>query len=157
MHLEKLVYKLLETYIGGDEYFDNLDLNNRKNNKYFRYMLDTIKNEDFDYIIVSGHFGKSFTNYCKKNNIYENKIILVNGSLRKNNEIDTKLIYKIDNKKVIFIDDSCYSKTTINKVKKFIEKSNGNFIKTYVFYDGCKEKDNNIVSFYRYYDNFEVS
>ena len=44
MHLEKLVNKLLETYVGGDEYFDNLDLNIRKDNKYFKYMLEKIIN-----------------------------------------------------------------------------------------------------------------
>lgn len=38
-----------------------------------------------------------------------------------------------------------------------LEKLVNKLLETYVFYDGCKEKDNNIVSFYRYYDNFEVS
>ena len=38
MHLEELVNKLLKTYVEGEEYFDNLDLNIRSNNKYLDYM-----------------------------------------------------------------------------------------------------------------------
>lgn len=48
-------------------------------------------------------------------------------------------------------------KKAINKVKKYVENNNGIFIKTFVFYDGSKEKSNNIISFYHYYDNYEVS
>ena len=155
MNLEELVNKLLNTYVGGDKYFDNLDLNIRRNNKYLDYMINEVRKEKFDYIIVSGHFGISFKKYCEKNNIYKDKILLVNGSLRKDKNIDSN--YNIENKKIIFIDDSCYSKKTINKVKKYVENNNGIFIKTFVFYDGSKEKSNNIISFYRYYDNYEVS
>ena len=90
MHLEKLVNKLLDTYVGGDEYFDNLDLNIRKNNKYLKYMINEIKNDGFDYIIVSGHFGIAFKKYCEKNNIYKDKIVLVNGSLRKDKSITNR-------------------------------------------------------------------
>ena len=157
MHLEELVNKLLETYIGGDEYFDNLDLNIRNNNEYLDYMIKRVKEEKFDYIIVSGHYGKSFTNYCKKNNLFKNKIILVRGSIRKGKKIKDKLKYNLDNKKVIFIDDSCYSKKTINEVKKYIEDKNGNFVKTFVYYDGSYDKSKDINSFYRYYDHFGLS
>ena len=59
MNLEELVNKLLKTYVEGEEYFDNLDLNIRSNNKYLDYMVKRVKDEEFDYIIVSGHFGKS--------------------------------------------------------------------------------------------------
>ena len=157
MHLEELVNKLLKTYVEGEEYFDNLDLNIRSDNKYFDYMIKRVKDEEFDYIIVSGHFGKSFKNYCLNNNIYKDKLILVNGSLRKGKEIKDKLKYNLNNKKVIFIDDSCYSKKTINEVKKYIESKKGIFIKTYVYYDGSYNKSNDINSFYRYYDHFELS
>lgn len=87
MHLEELVNKLLETYIGGDEYFDNLDLNIRNNNEYLDYMIKRVKEEKFDYIIVSGHYGEAFTNYCKANNLFKNKIILVRGSIRKGKKL----------------------------------------------------------------------
>ena len=157
MHLEKLVNELLKTYVGGDKYFDNLDLSIRSNNKFLDCMINKVKEEDFDYIIVSGHYGKTFTNYCKKNNLFKDKIILVQGSIRKGKNIKDKLKFNLDNKKVIFIDDSCYSKKTINEVKKYIEDKKGNFIKTFVYYDGSYNKSNDITSFYRYYDNFELS
>ena len=132
-----------------------MDLNIRKNNKYLKYMINEIKNDGFDYIIVSGHFGIAFKKYCEKNNIYKDKIVLVNGSLRKDKSITNR--NNFNNKKIIFIDDSCYSKKTINKVKKYIKDNNGKYIKTFVFYDGSYEKSNDIISFYRYYDNYKVS
>ena len=47
MHLEELVNKLLKTYVEGEEYFNNLDLNIRNNNKYLDYMIDTVKKEEY--------------------------------------------------------------------------------------------------------------
>ena len=136
---------------------NNLDLNIRSNNKYLDYMIKRVKDEEFDYIIVSGHFGKSFKNYCLNNNIYKDKLILVNGNLRKGKRIKDTNKYDLNNKKIIFIDDSCYSKKTINEITKYIENKNGNLINTFVYYDGSKNKSNNINSFYRYYDHFELS
>ena len=157
MHLEELVDELLKTYVGGDKYFDKLDLNIRKNTEYLKYMIKTIEKEEFDYIIVSGHYGKTFTNYCRKNKIFKDKIILVNGSIRKGKKIKDVIKNNLKDKKVIFIDDSCYSKKTINEITKYIESKNGNLIKTFVYYDGSKNKSDNINSFYRYYDHYGLS
>ena len=157
MHLEELVNKLLKSYVEGEKYFDNLDLNIRTNNKYLDYMIDTVKKEEFDYIIVSGHYGKSFKNYCLKNNVFNNKIILVNGSIRKGKKIKDVIKNNLNSKKVIFVDDSCYSKKTINEITKYIENKKENLIKIFVYYDGSKNKSNNINSFYRYYDHYKVS
>jgi hypoxanthine-guanine phosphoribosyltransferase len=51
------------------------------------------------------------------------------------------------------LDDSYYSGRTVNVVRKAIEEQQGNLVKTYVIYDGKKNKDKDIEYFYRYFDN----
>ena len=118
-------------------------------------MIDKVKdNENFDYIIVSGKFGSVFYEYASNyQDDLKEKIIVVNGGLRKDNVITSFWEnFNIQNKRIVFIDDSYYLGRTRNKIKEAIEENHGSLICTYVFYDGSKEKDNTVHSFYRYYD-----
>ena len=40
----------------------------------------------------------------------------------------------------------------MNKVKEYIESCGGTFVSTFVFYDGSKEKREDVHGIYRYYD-----
>ena len=156
MNLNPLVNLLLEEYIGGKPFFNKLDNVIRKNSVYLSCMInEVVDKEAFDYIIVSGNFGKYFRMYCKNNNLLSDKLIVVNGSLREGkNIIPFWNDYDINNKKIIFIDDSFYSGRTRDKIKEAVINNRGTFLKTYVFYDGSKVKDDSVKSFYRYYDNY---
>lgn len=159
-HMESLVNECLLQHIGGEKFFDELDYKLRNDNSLITMMIGKIlENETFDYIIVSGKFGKVFKSYCKKhmNKDFYNNIINVKGGLRKGYEIDEFWNkYDIKNKRIIFIDDSYYLGRTKDKIKDTINSHGGIFINTYVFYDGSKVKDNNVNSFYRYYDHYPI-
>lgn len=155
-----LVNECLTQHEGGEKFFDAIDEKLRDDKILINMMIDKVtKNEDFDYIIVSGKFGNVFQNHC--NNYLENKfnekIIVVNGGLRKDHAIISFWEdYNIKDKKIIFIDDSYYLGRTRDKIKNAIEENQGSLISTYVFYDGSKVKEDDVHSFYRYYDFHEV-
>ena len=107
--------------------------------------------------------GKIFLSYtiihihrnCKW---FNKKIIVINGGLRKDNVIIPFWEnFNIEEKKIVFIDDSYYLGRTRDKIKMAIEEKNGTLINTYVFYDGSKTKDDSVKSFYRYYDFHEIN
>lgn len=157
--MESIVSECLKQHEGGEKFFDAIDENLRNDNLLITMMIGkVIENEKFDYIIVSGKFGKVFKNFAL-NHIGEdfyNKIIVVNGGLRENNEINNFYdYYDIKDKNLIFIDDSYYLGRTRDKIKSTIETNGGKLLCTYVFYDGSKIKDNLVHSFYRYYDNYD--
>lgn len=86
---------------------------------------------------------------------FSDKVIVVNGGLRGNNEIINFYdYYDIKEKDIVFIDDSYYLGRTRDKIKYMIQKHGGNLLCTYVFYDGSRVKDDLVHSFYRYYDNY---
>lgn len=157
-NMESLVNDCLIQHEGGEKFFDAIDEKLRNDNLLIKMMIERIlKNEQFDFIITSGRFGKVFKEYCEKytDNDFTKNIIVVNGNLRK----DEKVInftdkYNISNKKLIFIDDSYYLGRTRDKIKNTIENNQGTLISTYVFYDGSKIKDKDVHSFYRYYDHY---
>ena len=110
-------------------------------------------------VILSGEIGIKYIQLQLKNKIpdYIN-LMAVNGGLRRGNDVVGGIASKcslipddFDDDIVIFVDDSFYSGKTLNKVKKFINARNGEVVRTYVFYDGCKEKHEDVVSLYRYY------
>ena len=156
MTMESIVNTCLKQHEGGEKFFDAIDEKLRNDNLLMIMMIAKIvENEKFDYLIVSERFGYAFKEFCEKNidNNFSNNIITVNGGLRRGN-ITTNLNIDINNKNLVFIDDSFYAGRTRNKIKDYINQNGGNLISTYVFYDGSKEKDENLYSFYRYYDYF---
>lgn len=159
--MESLVNECLVQHEGGEKFFDAIDDKLRSDKVLMTMMIGKIlENEHFDFLITSGTFGKFFKNYCENHmdKEFSNQIIVVNGSLRNENEkiIDFWNQYDISDKSIIFVDDSYYLGRTRNKIKNAIEKHHGKFINTYVFYDGSKEKDKSVHSFYRYYDYHNI-
>lgn len=155
----EIVSNCLNIYHGGDAFFDAIDQEIRINQKLLLQMLEKIQDLEYDAIIVSGSFGKTWEKfYHQAAHSYltnPKDLIIVNGSLRdgtiqeNNINIDT-----INGKRFIFIDDSFYLGRTRDKIKTFIEKHHGIFLETYVFYDGSIQKEKEVHSFYRYYDHF---
>lgn len=157
--MESIVNECLIEHEGGEKFFDALDEKLRNDTLLISMMINKVlENENFDFIITSGKFGHVFKDYCKKymSLNFNNKVIVVNGSLRKGDSvIDYSNEYNVCDKKVVFIDDSYYLGRTRDKIKASLEENKGTLISTYVFYDGSKIKDESVHSFYRYYDHYQ--
>ena len=85
-----LVNEWLLQHEGGEKFFDAIDEKLRDDKILINIMIEKIKdNESFDYIIVSGNFGKVFKEYCNnyQDDEFNKNIIVVNGGLRKDNDI----------------------------------------------------------------------
>ena len=154
--LNDIIDKCLQKYEGGESFFDALDYEIRNNEALIELLINLIKDEKYDYIVVSGHFGSVFKTYCKNTNKLDyTSIIKVNGGLRIGKELeDFYNHYDIKNKNIVFLDDTYYSGTTKNKIVNSLLDNNANYIGTYVIYDGSKLKSDDVTSMYRYYDHF---
>jgi len=166
--MKNIVDNILLTKKGGKDYFNIIDntLKLTKNVDLIQYIFNEInKYNDFN-IILSGGFGDWILSQIKKGNLLKPKnLIHVNGSIRgRNNKLnkytigdDVFINYKygnIYNKNFILFDDSYYSGSTEQAIKKFLKKYNSYIIKTYILYDGSEKKDKNRYSLYRYYDYY---
>ena len=121
--MKSLVNECLIEHECGESFFDAIDEKLRDDEKLINMMIDKVKeNEDFDYIIVSGKFGSVFYEYASNyQDDLKEKIIVVNGGLRKDNVITSFWEnFNIQNKRIVFIDDSYYLGRTRNKIKEAI-------------------------------------
>ena len=158
--IDSLVELCLKEHTGGEIFFDAIDEKLRNDDTLLKMITDKVlNNEVFDFIIVSGNFGNVFKKFIDTNlKELTKKVIVVNGGLRTGKKIVSFWEeYDISMKKIVFIDDSFYLGRTRDKIEEMITKHQGTLINTYVFYDGSKEKEENVHSFYRYYDNFPLS
>lgn len=161
IHMMKpIVSECLTKHIGGENYFNELD-GMIKNNETLLvlYLLYAVQDSGVYNIILSGEIGLKYMQLQLQNKIpdYIN-LMVVNGGLRKGKEITggiasrCEIIPKdLSGIEVIFIDDSFYSGKTCNKIEEFLNSRYTCLNKTYVFYDGCREKNDNVISLYRYY------
>jgi hypothetical protein len=154
--LNNIVKECLAQHKGGEEFFNHLDESVQDMSivdQLVKNIYDHTKysSDKVHYAIVSGKFG------CFFHNRYRNaSTIVVEGGLRITGVLDLSYMQEtLYKKNVIFIDDSFYSGKTRNVVKAEVERCGGKLIDTYVIYDGSKEKDRNVHSLYRYYDNIK--
>lgn len=141
------VNEYLEKYIGGEIFFDELD-NALKFNKDM--LTELINNTRKVYpshkIIASGEIALCLHNF----GIHVD--VIVQGSLRKG-VIPLKLTqFVTKGERYIFVDDSYFSGKTANIVKDALEMEGCVLDGISVIYDGCREKKNEVISMYRYYD-----
>ena len=159
--MKPIVIECLTKHIGGENYFNELD-GMIKNNEILLvlFLMYAVQDSGVYNVILSGEIGIKYIQLQLKNKIpdYIN-LMAVNGGLRRGNDVVGGIASKcslipddFDDDIVIFIDDSFYSGKTANKVKEFINSRAGEVVRTYVFYDGCKVKHEDVMSLYRYYD-----
>ncbi|MCP4395679.1 MAG: hypothetical protein GY804_15635 [Alphaproteobacteria bacterium] len=151
--LNKIVTEMIEKHKGGEVFFDNLDSKMRD-----RGIIDSLMElsvyEPYDTsFILSGKFGIHIKNTYPSLEMH----LLVNGGLRKEKIISLEPFkHRIKGRSFVFLDDSFYLGRTRDAIQTEIEKWGGKIKRTYVCYDGSKEKDETVKSLYRYYDNHKV-
>lgn len=148
------VNELLEKFVGGEIFFDELDESVRTNKEILRAIYDMASkdpaNKGCKYI-VSGKTGERFLHTLDLV-----VLIYVPGGLRKKGtSLDLKWHVKPGDR-VIFMDDSYFMGRTEAVIRNAVEAQGGEFVGTYVFYDGCHEKRDNVHSIYRYYDYHDI-
>ena len=159
--MKPIVNECLDKYKGGEGYFNELD-GMIKNNETLMvlFLMYAVQDSGVRNVILSGEIGLKYLKLKFENKIpdYIN-LMIVNGSLRNGKEITGGIMSNLEvipenlyDQQIIFIDDSFYSGKTHNKIETFLRSRGSTIYRTYVFYDGSKEKYGNVYSLYRYYN-----
>ena len=147
---------LLEQYVGGTLFFDELDNKIRCNPEIMQMLLDVVDTEFPDAkIITTGSFGIAL-NYIFPDRVH----IHLDGGIRKDTSkvsILHSITDKIKDQSFVILDDSFFSGRTAFTIGNEIERLGGTVLKIIVAYDGCKFKYYNVQSLYRYYDNHPIT
>ena len=154
------VNSLLDKYIGGEIFFDELDDAIRTDDDIIRGLLHlsaTIcslpvwENEENTRIVMSGKTG-----YAIKEWGWDADILLP-GGLRKMTDAPLDFAKQVEAGKIyFFVDDSYFSGRTESVVKEISERGGGIFGGSIVAYDGCHEVKKNVWSLYRYYNHYDI-
>lgn len=151
--LDKIVDDLLIKYEGGRPFFDALDreIKNIINNDM---ILALVKGNINEYIATSGEFGDILYKMWKEGKFKCKDMVVFGGKMR-TNRTDVNDWYPSDfnfnDKNFIYIDDSLFSGSTYQKINNFLKPYNSTIKSISVIYDGSKEKNKMIKSFFRYY------
>lgn len=148
-----IVDQCLEKYGGGESYFDELD-GMIKNDIDFMitYLKYAVNRACVKHVVVSGEIGLILSKLISKRIIpMDINLICINGGLRKGEEPSGVNIPLCESFKAIFFDDSYYSGKTARVVSDYIQCYGGAIVKNYVFYDGCHDRHDDVLSLYRYY------
>lgn len=149
-----------KVYEGGEEYFNEIDKKIKGNKDLLlSYIQIAVDQTGCKNIILSGGMFEAVCNAIKDGRKTEWNLYKISGNLRSYKcsfkcPPDFAFLYR--DKDFVFVDDSFYSGKTYEQVKSFIESADGRLIAEYVFYDGSKDKRENIHSLYRYYNKEEL-
>lgn len=167
MTLNDKVANILKEHEGGEKFFDALDMMIRGDRDILKefvnfaltgmsLLTDTVRfTSYFPVLVLTGKFGIAIlNNFEEELRKYFGDIILVNGGLRKD-ENPVILKYSIKGNSFCFWDDSIYSGNTRDKIMKSIQEMNpkASLVRSYVVYDGMKQRDENTKALFRYYGN----
>lgn len=150
-NLFETVNVLLEKYIGGEIFFDELDKAVKFDKERLEELLIKARTEYPNAkIIASGEIGLCLHNFKLDVDL------IVQGGLRKNKEPLDLSKFTTKGEEYVFIDDSYFSGKTSFVVKEALEKVECKLLGTVVIYDGCAEKRSDVKSIYRYYDFHDI-
>jgi hypothetical protein len=148
--INTIVNRNLKTLTGGQKFFTQMDKEVQLP-VFFEALWERAKKEQGDFTpAVSGGYGLEFARYLRVHQ--KVKAVTFNGSLRSKEPISlANNRHLIQDKKVVFFDDTFYQGKTRNKVSQEIERLGGKLVATYVCYDGSKITDPSVHSLYRYH------
>lgn len=145
------VNECLEKYIGGEVFFDELDRMVKFDREVLVEFIRTTQEQFKDiHTIASGEFGLCLHNYGLSVDL------LVQGRLRKGNQICDLSQFIKKGESYLFLDDSYFSGKTAQVVKEEIERCDGKFIGCHVIYDGSMNPIHKVKSIYRYHDYYDI-
>lgn len=145
------VNECLEKYIGGEIFFDELDKLVKFDKEILEEFVARVKKDTPEIrTIASGEFGLCLHNYKLPIDI------IVQGGLRKGNQICDLSCFVEPGKKYLFLDDSYFSGKTAQVVREEIERVGGIFAGCFVIYDGSQFPMHYVKNIYRYYDNYDI-
>jgi len=151
--IDNIVKEMLRKHHGGRKFFDSLDDTIRNDESLINNLMNIVPKDKN--IVVSGRFGRVFSNYFSTNYPKEQrKVIAVKGGLRKEDLVDDLSYLDLKGEDFVFLDDSLYSGKTRDKIREELQKQGADISLTCVVYDGSKEKDSRVLSLYRYYENY---
>ena len=147
------VNELLEKFIGGEIFFDQLDDSVRTSKEILEAIYNDVKarypHNKYKYV-VTGKTGIAHFNYGFTTDL------IVPGGLRKSNTRLDLSEYVKAGENYVLIDDSYFMGRTEAVIRKALNECGASLAGTLVFYDGCIEKRPWVTSMYRYYDNYDV-
>jgi hypothetical protein len=147
------VNELLEKFIGGEIFFDQLDDSVRTSKEILEAIYNDVKarypHNKYKYV-VTGKTGIAYFNYGFTTDL------IVPGGLRKSNTRLDLSEYVKAGENYVLIDDSYFMGRTEAVIRKALNECGASLAGTLVFYDGCIEKRPWVTSMYRYYDNYDV-
>jgi len=157
-HISETVDAMLEKYTGGTRFFDALDAHWRFSKDGWRvvdyFAAEADRDLAVDGYISTGRFGMFLHN---RYGALWPALILVTGGLRSGAPMD-RLDYlrdELKNRVFCILDDSHFSGRTRSMITAEVERLGGSVVQTCVIYDGCKEDEDDVFSFYRYYDHYD--
>ncbi len=156
IHMTDIVQEVSLKYKGGESYFNEIDERIKKDIYFLSFYFKYVYNQTHNPIILSGEIGEKIIKFQYLKIIPLVPILVVNGKLRKNNNITYIKFYPIDysfsdKTQFTMFDDSYYSGKTVNKVRKELNNIGCVLKNIYVFYDGSIVNKDNVKSLYRYY------
>ena len=151
--VDNLVKKLLSKYNGGKEFFDALD-DSIKSITNKDMILALAKGNENEWVASSGGFGDILYKLWKNGDFKCKGMVVFNGKmLTDQTGVNTwyPTNFELDNKSFVYVDDSFFSGSTSKKINGFLRQRGSEIKSIYVIYDGSKEHNRMVRSFFRYY------
>jgi hypothetical protein len=167
--LSQVVQELLDRYVGGIPFFDDLDATWRSPRGW------PVVQELLTRALVLPASGSGFKPFEKTfpgatpvstgrfgmflHNAFGIPLLLVTGGLRTTAPMDDLwyLRPRLDrgpSRDLILLDDSFFSGKTRGLIRTELERQGGRLVHTYVIYDGNRQRDPEVTALYRYYEHF---
>ena len=151
--LDSVVKDLLSKHEGGKEFFNALD-GVIKDITSKDMVLALMRGSSNEWIAASGEFGDMIYKLWKSGGFKCKGIVVFNGKMM-TNKLDVKNWYPdnfdSNDKGFLYVDDSIFSGGTANKIDNFLGEYGSKIKSISVIYDGSKEKNKKVKSFFRYY------
>lgn len=151
--LSMIVKNLIEKYGGGRPFFHALD-DSIKDITNSDMMSALVKGNANEWIVTSGEFGDKIYKMWVDKKFKCKGVLVFNGKMQ-TDKIGVTGWYPTDfdfsDKEFVYIDDSLFSGSTYKKIDNFLNTKNSRIKSVHVIYDGSKEKNKMIKSFFRYY------
>lgn len=151
--LDNIVKELLAKHGGGRAFFDALD-DSIKSITNQDMILNLVRGNTNEWIATSGEFGDTIYKLWKEGKFKCKGMVVFNGKML-THKTDVSGWYPedfdLDNKEFVYIDDSLFSGSTARKINDYIKKHNSRIKSISVIYDGSKDRNKMVRSFFRYY------